>query len=172
MAGPTHDTDPQQQPDPAQSAPAPQQPAPSTPAQPAAKAGPGPLDALLASMSRAELAILAGAALLILLDVISWFASGFGFTNIIVAGALVSALLILARNSLPAAVAGAYPALLFVFALMTALMGARTAILSLLQILQPPAGASPEFLLNFVGLLAGSAAIAYGVFMLWKGRSA
>jgi hypothetical protein len=139
---------------------------------PESSAPASPMASFVGSMSRAELAILAGAALLILLDVISWFASGFGFTNIIVAGALISAVLILARTNLPAAVGGAYPALLFVFALMTALMGARTAILSLLQILQPPAGASPEFLLNFVGLLAGTAAIAYGVFMLWKGRSA
>jgi hypothetical protein len=144
------------------------EPAPVAPAPVA----PSATSRFVAALSRAELAILGGGALLLLVDFLSWFGVLTGYAHAIVAFAALATVLVLLRNSLPAAVAAAYPALLFVSALAVAVMGARSVILFALEILQPPVGASPAYLLNFVAVVAGTAAVAYGVYLLWKGRGA
>ncbi len=137
-----------------------------------ARSGPNALDTLVASMSRVELLVLAGGALLILLDVLGWFVSGFGVNNVAVAAALVGVVLVLTRKSPPSGVGAIYWAILFLVALVAAAMGLRGLILDVLFVLRPPAGASPAFLLNLVGLIVATAAMAYAAYLMWRGRSA
>ena len=143
----------------------------TTPAAPA-PAAPSAINTFVASMSRAELAVLIGGGLIVLIDVIFWFVDGYGLNSAFFGAGGLAALLVLARRSLPAAVSGIYSALLFALAAGVALMGARNAILDVLFIARPPGGASATFMLGFVGMLVATAAMAYAAFLMWKGRSA
>ena len=151
---------------------APREPTPQPPAAPAAPAGPNALDTLVASMSRVELLVLAAGALMVLIDVLSWFVEGFGVSNVIFIAAALGVALVLLRKSLPTGVAPIYWALLFLIAATIAIMGARGLILDVLFVLRPPIGASPAFLLDFVALLAATAAAAWAAYMMWRGRTA
>jgi hypothetical protein len=132
-------------------------------------AAPSTAASFVGSMSRAELAILGGGALLLLLEVIGWFVGGFGLSLVIVAGAAVGVILVLLRGSLPASISSSYTALLFAFGLLTVVPGVDVFIRGLLDIMRS-GGPGVGYLLNWLGLGVGVAAIAFGVYLLLRGR--
>jgi hypothetical protein len=149
--------------------PAPQ-PAPSS--APAASTAPSALNTFVASMSRVELLVLAGGALMLLLDFIGWFVSGFGVSSVAVAASVVGVVMVLLRKAPPSGTAAIYWAILFLVALVAAFMGARGVIVDLLFVFRPPAGASPALLINLLALVVASAAMAWAAMLMWRGRSA
>lgn len=129
------------------------------------------LDRLMASMSRAEMLILVGALVVIAVDMVfgilirSYMVSGVVWA----AAAALVALAILLRRA-PNALPVPYRSLLVAVAGLGVLVAGRDVLADLLHILRPPMGADPAFVLGFVGLVAGAAAMAAGVWFLLAGR--
>jgi hypothetical protein len=129
------------------------------------------IDRLTASMSRAEMLILGGALLIIAVDL----AFGILIRSFIVSGVLwaaAAALLALAvlQRRAPRALPVPYRSLLVGVAGVGVLVAGRDVLADLVRILRPPVGADPAFVFGFIGLVAGAAAMAAGVWLFLAGR--
>ena len=146
---------------PPESSPPPMAPAP---------AATSPLSGMLAALSMGELAMLAGGAAIVLLDVVLWVASGYSFSHVILAGAALAVALILLRSRLTAGLATNYNALLVVIAIVIAVMGARNLVLDVLNLGRSTGlGLAPMYLLGMLVVAGGSVAMAYGGWLIWRG---
>lgn len=113
--------------------------------------------------------MLGGGAALIVLDVVLWFTGGYSFSHVIIAGAGLGVALILMRGRLMAGLSANYHALLVVIAIVVAFMGTRNLILDVLNVggTTGLTGAT-MYLLGLVVVTAGSAAMAYGGYLVWR----
>jgi hypothetical protein len=132
-------------------------------------AAPSAASSFVGSLSRAELALLGGGALILLLELIGWFVGGFGLSLVIVGAAGVLVAMVLLRGSLPGSISGSYAPLLFAFGVLAVIPGADVFVRGLLDIART-GGVGVEYLLNWLGLGAAVVAIAFGVYLLLRGR--
>lgn len=153
-------------------APPPAYGTPGSPPPPAAPSGPSAMDTFIASMSRNELLLLAGAALMVIVDVLFWFLDGYGVSNTIFAAAAVVVVLVLARKSLPAALASMHGGLLLFLGIWLTVLGVRNFVLDVLIFASARSGGAAMFLLGMVAMLVATALVAYATWMMWRGRSA
>jgi hypothetical protein len=128
------------------------------------------MSGMLASMSRAELFMAAGAALILVTDVIFVVFGAYGSTNIVWASAAVALILILTHNRMSAISIsdGTYRALLLVTGFVALLAGIR----DLLYDIQFFPGRSVDitYFLGALGLYVGVALMAFGAWQLWSRR--
>jgi len=147
--------------------PPPASPPPMAPAP----AAPSAMSNMLAALSMGELAMLAGGAAIVLLDVVLWVVSGYSFSHVIVAGAALAVALIVLRSRLTAGLATNYRALLTVIAIVIAVMGARNLALDVLNLGRSSGiGLSAIYLLGLLVVTGGAAAMAYGGWLIWRGN--
>lgn len=147
-------------------------PAPPSAQPPApAPAGPSPLTGALASLSKAELFIAGGAALIVLTDLVFVIFGPYGFSNVIWAAAAVALIAALAHNRMPASLAASYEWLLVGLAAVAVLLGIRQVVFDVVFIATPPAGLSVVRLLGMIGLYVGLAGMAWGAWQLWRSRA-
>jgi hypothetical protein len=127
---------------------------------------------MLASMSRAELFIAGGAALILLTDIVFVVFGAYGSTNIVWATAAVALILILTHNRIGAMGLSdpTYRALLLVAGGVALLAGIR----DLLYDIQYFPGRSVDitYFLGALGLYVGVALMAFGAWLLWSRRAA
>lgn len=145
---------------------APTSPPPPTPA-PASSA----MSGMFASMSRAEMFMAGGAALILVTDLIFTVFGSYGSTNIVWASAAVAVILILTHNRMSSMSLSdsTYRALLVVTGLVALLAGIR----DLLYDVQYFPGRSVDvtYLLGALGLYVGVALMAFGAWQLWSRRA-
>jgi hypothetical protein len=128
---------------------------------------------MLASMSQAEKLILGGALLLVLVDLVfSIIAQQYGFSTIIWTAAVAALVIAFVRRRSPELLPARYEVLLLGAAAIVVVVGLRQVLGDLFVFLRPPLGGSPAFMLGFVGLIAGVAAMAYGAWLIWKDAGA
>jgi hypothetical protein len=127
---------------------------------------------MIASMSQAELFIAGGAALILLTDLVFVIFGTYGFSNVIWAAAAGALIAVFAHNRMPVSLAANYEWLLVGLAAVAVLLGIRELVIDVKFIATPAAVLSVTRLLGMVGLYVGVAALAWGAWTIWKGRSA
>ncbi len=142
-------------------------PAPAAPAP----AAPSAMSGMLASMSRAELFIAAGAALILLVDIVFVIFGPYSFSIVIWAAAATSLVLVLThgRVAMMSWAGSNYQTLISLAVLVTVLVAIRELVRDLIA-LSSLGGVSVNFLLGMVGLYVGVALLAFGGWQLWSRR--
>jgi hypothetical protein len=153
--------------------PPPTQPAtaPAAPAAPAA-ATPLPGSALVKSLSRAELFIAGGAALILLADLVFVIIMrAYGGSTITWIAAAVSLILILSNGRVGELTlsSATYKTALLVLGALALLGGFRDLIYDI--VILPGRTVDVSYLLGALGLYVGVALMAFGAWQLWKGRA-
>jgi hypothetical protein len=128
---------------------------------------------MLASMSRSELFIAAGAALILLVDLVFVIFGPYAFSNVIWAAAATSLVLVLThdRVAMMSWASSRYQTLLSLAVLVAVLVAIRELVRDLIA-LSSLGGVSVNFLLGMVGLYVGIALMAFGGWQLWSRRAA
>ncbi len=129
---------------------------------------------MLASMSRSELFIAGGAALVILTDLVFVIFGPYSFSNVIWATAAVALAVVLGRGQMAASMGwggSRYGTLLSLLALTAFLVAIRELIRDLIFLSGNLSGVSVSFMLGMVGLYVGVGLMAFGAWQMWKGRS-
>jgi hypothetical protein len=114
----------------------------------------------------------AGAALILLTDLVFIFVSGYSVSSLIWLVAALTLVALFFRNRMPAGVSTNLDWVLIGFGAIAALMGLRWLIGDVVFVVTPPAGLGATRLLGMVGLYAGVGLMVYGAFLLWKSKSA
>ena len=130
------------------------------------------LPGFLSKMSRAELFIAAGAALIILTDLILVIFGPYSFSNVIWAAAATALVLVLThgRVAMMSWASSNYATLLSLAGLVAALVAIRELVRDARFI--PGRSLDAMFLLGMVGLYVGVALMAFGAWQLWSRRAA
>jgi hypothetical protein len=144
-----------------------QSPDATAPAQPA----PSPLDNLVASMGTAQLLIVGGAAVLVVVDLLfgvllrEYF---IGDAMWLGAGGILLAFLVGRRmpNMLPMA----YERVLLVGGLIVAIVGARGIIFDVVSLVRSPSAWNAMEIIGLLAYIAAVLAVAWGVWQLAKGQ--
>lgn len=123
-------------------------------------------------MSRAELLILGGALLLLLVDLIFGLAIvEYAFSDVVWTAAALALIVAFVNRRMPSLLPGAYGTLLLGLAVVAVVMGVREIVEDVLFILRPPAGADAAYVLGLVGLIVGVGAMAAGAWQILRGGS-
>jgi hypothetical protein len=129
------------------------------------------VNSLKASMTRSEMLILGGAIVVIAVDLVfGILIRSFMVSGVVWAAAAAVVGLAVVQRRAPNALPLPYRSLLVGAAGIGVLVAGRDVLADAVHILRPPMGADPAFVLGFLGLLAGAAAMAAGVWMLISGR--
>ena len=145
--------------------------APTSPPPPAPAPASSAMSGMFASMSRAEMFMAGGAALILVTDLIFTVFGSYGSTNIVWASAAVALILILTHNRVSSMSLSdsTYRALLLVTGFVALLAGIR----DLLYDVQffPGRSVDVTYLLGALGLYVGVALMAFGAWQLWSRRA-
>ena len=139
----------------------PQAAPPAAPAPGASMQMPG----FLASMGRAELLMAAGAALIILTDLLFVVFGPYGFSSVAWAGAALTLILLFLNGRMMAFSAATLRGLLLMLGAFAAFIGVRE-VLSDLQFLNG-ANVAATYFLGMLGFYAGTVLMVFGAWMLW-----
>jgi hypothetical protein len=141
------------------------------PAAPPPAPAASPMSGMLSSMSRAELFIAAGAALILVTDLIFTVFGAYGSTNIVWAAAAVALVLILthSRVSSMSLSDSTYRALLLVTGFVALLAGIRDLLYDIQYF--PGRPVDITYMLGALGLYVGVALMAFGAWQLWSRRA-
>jgi hypothetical protein len=145
---------------------------PTTPSTPPAAPPPSTsmqMPGFLASLGRAELLMAAGAALIVLTDLVFVVFGPYGFSNVAWAGAALTLILIFMSGRMLSFSAATQRSLLVMLGVFAVFIGIRE-LLSDLQFLSG-ANVAVTYYLGFLGYYAGTAIMAFGAWLLW-GRKA
>lgn len=130
---------------------------------------------MLASMSRSDLFIAGGAALVILTDLVFVIFGPYSFSNVIWAAAAVALAVVLGRGRMAESMGwggSRYGTLLSLLALTAFLVAIRELIRDLIFLSGNLSGVSVSFMLGMVGLYVGVGLMAFGAWQMWSKRSA
>lgn len=119
----------------------------------------------LASLGRAELFMAAGAALIVLVDLLFVVFGPYGFSNVAWAAAALTLILIFLGGRMFSFSAATTRSLLLMLGAFAVLIGIRE-LLSDLQFLNG-ANVAATYYLGMVGFYAGTAIMAFGAWLLW-----
>ena len=160
------------------------QPSSTSPAAPASRGTLGaappvgarstsPWTTLMASLTTAEKLILGGAVVIVLVDLIfAIIIQQYSFSILLWVAAVGGLAVAFARRRIPRVLPAPYERLLLVVGGLAVVVGAREIVFDLFRILRPPLGASPAYILGFIGLVVGVAAMGYGAWLIWRDSSA
>lgn len=145
------------------------------PGNPPASAAPQPssptaLDNLVASMGMAQLLVVGGAALIVVVDLIlGVLLREYSAPSVAWAGAAAILLAFLASR-MSSALPFRYETALLIVAAVVAAVLVRNFVIDLLVFLRPPVGLSAPVMLGLVLYALAGAAMAWGAWQLWRGR--
>jgi hypothetical protein len=148
-------------------------PAASTPAAAAATvqpATPKTMPTFLAALTRTELFLVAGGALILLTDLIFIPLSGYGVSSVQWAASAILVMAVLFKSRMPAALAANYKSILIGLGALISLVAVRWLVGDLVWIGSNPSRIDGEYLLGMIGVYTGSALVAVATWQLWKGR--
>ena len=128
------------------------------------------MPAFIAALTRTELFMVAGSALILLTDLIFIPLSGYGVSMIMWAAAAIAVAAVLLKNRLPAAVAANYKPLLIGLGALISLLAVRFLVGDLVWLGANPSRIDGEYLLGMIGVYSGSALVAFATWQLFKGR--
>ncbi|MEX2548383.1 MAG: hypothetical protein WD830_11440 [Chloroflexota bacterium] len=130
------------------------------------------MSGMLASMSRPELFIAAGAALLVITALLFTVVAGYGVSDLVLVAAVFALVAVLRHRQLPQVIASNYQALLFAVGALLVVVAGRNLLNDLVYIATPPAGITVPRLTGMLGFYIGVALVGFGAWQLWKGRKA
>lgn len=148
-------------------------PAASTPVAAAASVQPAPpntMPTFLSALSRTELFLVAGGALILLTDLIFIPLSGYGVSSVQWAASAILVLAVLFKSRMPAALAANYKSILIGLGALIALVAVRWLLGDLVWIGSNASRIDGEYLLGMIGVYSGSGLVAVATWQLWKGR--
>lgn len=149
-------------------------PAPAAPGNPspaAAPAGPNALDNLVAAMGMSQLLMVGGALLLLGVDIVlGWLARQYYVGDALWLGAVLIVLGYFLSRRAPAMLPFSYQALLSGGALIIAIVGVRGIVLDLISVLTVPGAWDAIELIGLVLYAVGIVAVAWGAWMMMRGR--
>jgi hypothetical protein len=125
---------------------------------------------MLASLGRAELLMAAGAALVVIVDVLFSVFGPYGFSNVAWAAAVFVLLLIFVNSRMLGFSATTTRSLLLMLGLFAGIALVRDILLDL-QFLNG-ANVATTYFIGLVGYYAGAILIVFGAWTLWKGKAA
>ncbi len=125
---------------------------------------------MLAQFRQAELFMAAGAALIVLTDLVFIFLSGYSVSSVIWLIAALTLLALFLRNRMPAGVKSNLDWVLIGFGAIAVLMGLRWLVGDVVFIATPPAGLSVGRLIGMLGLYIGVGLMGFGAYKLWVSR--
>jgi len=141
------------------------------PAAPAAPAGPSALDNLVASMGMAQLLIVGGALLLVLVDLLLGIIVNEYYASALVwLGSAVVLVAYLANRQRPGSLPVDHRTLLLGAAAVIALIGLRDIVIEAIDVLRFTSSWDAVELLGLLLYVVGIAAVAFGGWQLWRGR--
>jgi hypothetical protein len=112
----------------------------------------------------------AGAALIVLTDLVFIFVSGYSVSSIIWVVAMLTLIVLFFRNRMPAGVLTNLDWVLIGLAAIAVLIGLRWLVGDVVFILTPPAGLGVPRLLGMIGLYAGVGLMGLGAYRLWTSQ--
>jgi hypothetical protein len=125
---------------------------------------------MLASLGRAELFMAAGAALVVIVDVLFSVFGPYGFSNVAWAAAVFVLLLIFANSRMLGFSATTTRSLLLMLGLFAGIALVRDILLDI-QFLNG-ANVATTYFIGLIGYYAGAILIVFGAWTLWKGKPA
>ncbi len=129
------------------------------------------MSGMLSSMSRAELFMAGGAALILLTDLVFVIFGDYSFSNIVWGSAALALILILTNGRMGMDWSrSTYQKLLFLVGALAVFAAIRDLLYDVLFI--PGRSLSVTYYLGAVGFYIGVALMAFGAWQLWKGRGA
>lgn len=130
------------------------------------------MSGMFASMSRAELFMAGGAALILLTDLVFVIFGDYSFSNIVWASAALALLLILTNGRMSGMdwSRSTYQKLLFLVGALAVLAAVRDLLYDVLFI--PGRSLSVTYYLGALGFYVGVALMAFGAWQLWSRRAA
>jgi len=138
--------------------------------QPAAPGSGMQMPGMLASLGRAELLMAAGAALVVIVDVLFSVFGPYGFSNVAWAAAVFVLLLIFVNSRMLGFSATTTRSLLLMLGLFAGIALVRDILLDL-QFLNG-ANVATTYFIGLVGYYAGAILMVFGAWTLWKGKAA
>jgi hypothetical protein len=129
------------------------------------------MPAFVSAMSRTEMFLAGGSALILLTDLIFIFISGYSVSSLMWAAAALLLAAILLKKRLPASLLANFNWLLLGLAGVIVLIGIRWFIGDLVWIATRIGRLDGPYLLGMIGVYAGAALVGLGAWQLWKGRA-
>ena len=142
---------------------------PAAAAQPKASTA-STMPTFLAALTRTELFMVAGRALIVLTDLIFIPLSGYGVSPIMWTASAIAMAAILLKNRLPAAVAANYKTILIGLGALISLVAVRWLVGDVVWLGMNPSYFDAEYLVGMLGVYSGSALVAFATWQLFKGR--
>jgi len=139
-------------------------------ATPAATTNTSTMPTFLAAMTRAELFMVAGSALILLTDLIFIPLSGYGVSTLMWAASAAAVLAVVLKNRMPAGLAANYSSLLISLGALITLIAVRWFVGDLVWIGSNPSRLDGEYILGMLGVYSGSVLVAFATWQLWKNR--
>ncbi|HUG47468.1 MAG TPA: hypothetical protein VMP67_03545 [Candidatus Limnocylindria bacterium] len=143
---------------------------PSAPSAAAPPRAASPLDSLVASMGMAQLLVVGGSALLVLIDLVFGLILREYSLAYVIWGAAALILLAYFAGRSGRAMPFRYESVLIGLGLVVAVVGAREIAGSLLSILRSAGAWDAPELLAFAGYVVGIVAVGWGTWQLWRGQ--